>query len=398
MPGETDHCRYRLLKYCQGQGLDLGCGGVKIKPDVIGIDLGHPAADSADDARILKNYGKNQFDFIYSSHLLEEIDDTEKVLVRWLEIIKPGGYLVLYQVDKDYYYPIGDPNCNRSHLHHFYWEELWKILEKIGGTKLIHHGRYGKPSYSEWSFELVVQKVDPSKPQNEEDFSGMGISILTPTYKHPDKLEKYALTIQNTAKNPEKIEMVFGIHSDDTETIKKITYLQSVLKMKIKPITIEQHLNGAINMSYFWNQIYPHASQDIIGFFGDDVLFKTPGWDIEVYKEFKKDLMVMVSCNDVHVQKGVNAVLFFTHRSVHDKLGFYLNQKYQRWYMDTFLDRIYRRMGKLHYREDIVTEHLDPVRSKHDTTEKIKQQIDEDEKIWYSTSEQEINECLKKLV
>ena len=35
--GETDNCRNRLLKYCDGQGLDLGCGNVKIKIDAIGI-------------------------------------------------------------------------------------------------------------------------------------------------------------------------------------------------------------------------------------------------------------------------------------------------------------------------------------------------------------------------
>ena len=397
MPGETDLCRHRLLKYCQGQGLDLGCGAVKIKPDCIGIDIVHPYADNQDDARILKYYTKDQFDYIYSSHLLEEIPDVERALRRWLEIIRPGGYVVLYQPDKDYYYPIGDPNCNKSHLHHFYWEELWKIFESIGNIKLIHHARYG-PTQNEWSFELVVQKIDPTKPQQDEDFSNMGISILTPTFKRPEQIERFALTIQNTSTYPERVELIFGIHSFDEESLKKIVYLQSVMKIKVKQAIIEQHLNGAINMSFLWNQIYPQASHDIIGFFGDDVLFKTPGWDVEVYKEFKKDPLVMVSCNDVHVQKGVNAVLFFTHRSVHNKLGFYLNQKYQRWYMDTFLDRIYRRMGKLHYREDIITEHLDPVRSKFQTSEKVRLQIDEDEKIWYSTSEQEIEDCLKKLI
>ena len=54
--GEVDNCRHRLLKYCRGQGLDLGMGVTKIKPDAIGIDLYSPYADMHEDARILKNY------------------------------------------------------------------------------------------------------------------------------------------------------------------------------------------------------------------------------------------------------------------------------------------------------------------------------------------------------
>jgi hypothetical protein len=66
--------------------------------------------------------------------------------------------------------------------------------------------------------------------------------------------------------------------------------------------------------------------------------------------------------------------------------------------MDTFLDRIYRRLGKLHYRGDLVTEHLDPIRSKYDATEIIRKQIDEDEKEWLASSEKEVTECVEKLI
>ena len=86
--GETDLCRNRLLKYCNGQGLDLGCGNVKIKPEAIGIDLLSPIADMNVDARIMPYYPNNHFDYIYSSHLLEEIGDVEGALREWLRIIK----------------------------------------------------------------------------------------------------------------------------------------------------------------------------------------------------------------------------------------------------------------------------------------------------------------------
>jgi predicted SAM-dependent methyltransferase len=167
--GETDNCRDRLVKYCEGQGLDIGCGVTKIKPEAIGIDLYHPDADMHVDARTLDFYPANHFDFIYSSHLLEELQNTEATLRDWLRIIKIGGRIVLYQADRDFYFPLGAPECNPSHKHHFIWEDLWAIFKKITGVKLIHYKRYGSKVIegSEWSFELVVQKIESGKVEED---------------------------------------------------------------------------------------------------------------------------------------------------------------------------------------------------------------------------------------
>jgi SAM-dependent methyltransferase len=155
--GEVDHCRYRLMKYCKGQGLDLGCGRSKIRVDAIGIDLYSPLADMNCDARLLEQYPDEHFDYVFSSHLLEEIENTQAVLREWLRVIKVGGHIVLYQADIELYYPLGHELCNRNHLHHFDWKSLWEILKGLGNTELIHHGRH--PDNKEWSFELVVKKT-----------------------------------------------------------------------------------------------------------------------------------------------------------------------------------------------------------------------------------------------
>ena len=393
--GEADHCKDRMAKYCKGQGLDLGCGAAKIKPSAIGVDIYSPHADSNHDARILKGYPKDHYDYVFSSHLLEEIQDTEHALRRWLEVLKPGGNIVLYQADKYLYYPLGHPDCNPNHKHHFGWEDLWEIFQKIGGVTLIHHNVCGIKGEEgqEWSFELVVQKEGPKV----ETFNpSEAISILTPSYKRPSSIERFCKSIHDTAVHKEKIEIVFGVHEDDPDSIKKIKELDSKLKMSVRYALVKRHRNGEFNFSFMWNQLYGHAKYDIIGFFGDDVVFKTPGWDEEVFKEFDKDKQVMVSCNDVHVQRGHNAILFFTHREVHDKIGHYMNEKYRRWYMDTFLDRIYRGMGKLHYREDLITEHHNPLISKHhDQTSKPL--IDADEKEWGQSASREIKECINRV-
>ena len=353
---EVDHCRPRLLKYCHGQGLDLGCGTYKIKPDAIGIDLENPNADMNMDARILKAYPDKHFDYVFSSHLLEEIPNTEATIKEWLRVVKDNGYIVLYQVDHEYYFPIGDERCNRRHVHHFSWESLWDVFRKIGGSSLIHQQRYGK-AYDEWSFEMVVQKSEDLVKDDLVDTDM--ISILVPTLNRPKDMMNFAKSVADMTEKKSLVEIVFGIHTDDPASIQATVDLNN-LGISVRAEILDRYKDGKAHLSFLWNQLYKVTSAPIIGFFGDDVLFHTPGWDMEVRKEFAKDKAIMVSCNDVHIQKGKNATLFFTHRTLHDKIGYYLNENFRRWYVDTFLDEAFKQAGKMRYREDLVTEHLSP--------------------------------------
>ena len=382
--GETDHCRNRLLKYCKGQGLDLGCGMTKIKSNAIGIDLLSPLADMNIDARLLPCYPDKHFDYIYSSHLLEEIEDTESTLREWIRLLKKGGHIVLYQADKDHYFPLGDPRCNRSHKHHFDWEELWAVFQKIGGMELIHHGSYFGEPHNEWSFELVVKKEGGQRIESEIN---EGISILVPTLNRPKNIQDFSESIDKTTTDPTNVEIVFGIHVDDTISKEKIDEISSKLKIDIRYEFINRHEDGKVHLAYLWNQLYERAKYPIVGYFGDDVLSHTPGWDIEVKKEFAEEKNILVACNDVHVQKGKNATLFFTHKTFHDKIGFYLNPKFRRWYTDTFWDMVFKNAGKLHFREDLVMEHLHPdiFKERLDETYKaMESHKDDDRDIWLS--------------
>jgi len=390
--GETNLCRGRLLKYCMGQGLDLGCGNVKIKPEAIGIDALSPFADMSIDARLMPCYKDGHWDFIFSSHLLEEIENTEATLREWLRIVKNGGHIVLYQADKEYYYPLGAPGCNPNHRHHFSWEELWAIFEKIGGVELIHHARYPNEPHKERSFELVVKKMGGEEVKEVEPEEFEGISILVPTLNRPQGIKDFSTSVDSMTKDPNEIEIVFGIHEEDTASKEMIDSLNPELKINIRSEIIKSHEDGKVHLSYLWNQLYELAKYPIVGYFGDDVLFKTPGWDIEVKREFALDKTIMVSCNDVHVQKGKVATLFFTHKNVHDKFGFYLNPKFRRWYMDTYWDMIFKHAGKLHYRQDIVTEHLHPDEfpERRDATyEAMEGGKDNDRRLWMAKENKE---------
>lgn len=390
--GETDHCRHRLMKYCRGQGVDLGCGNTRIKTDAIGIDLTNPNADMKADARVLKQFPDNHFDYVFSSHLLEELANTEATLKEWIRILKPGGYMILYQAEKTLYYPIGHHLCNPSHKHHFCWEELWAVFESIGGVKLIHHGLH--PETQEWSFELVVQKNNPAK--EEEQPEGQGISILVPTLNRPNSIEKFSKSVDGVTADPRNVEIVFGVHSNDRESIEKILHVDSQTKISVRCEIIDRYPDGKPHLSFLWNQIYDRAKYPIVGYFGDDVIFKTPGWDQEIRKEME-DHSKMVMCNDVHVQRGKQATLFFTHKTVHERIGYYLSMDYRRWFADTMLGKIYADAGKRVYREDIITEHLHPdvfPDRVDETYKKMDNFKEEDRRIWNQNSTRdEIDRC-----
>lgn len=188
----------------------------------------------------------------------------------------------------------------------------------------------------------------------------MSISILIPTYKRPSSVIRFANHAFGSCSGENCIEIIFGCHKEDIETQSAISELRSTETLKVECVIIPHHQDGKPHLVQFWNDIYPHARYDIIGFFGDDVLFKTPRWDNLVIQEFDKDPVQLVYGNDVHIQKGECATLFFTHKIVHQEFGYYLYPPFRRWYMDTFMDHVFRTANKINYLPELILEHIHP--------------------------------------
>ena len=259
------------------------------------------------------------------------------------------------------------------------------MFQGIGGVGLVHHARYPQEPYNEWSFELVVKKTAAGGASAE--LTDDGISLLVPTLNRPKDMEVFAVNVDATTKDPSHVEIIFGIHGDDPASIAKAGELSAALKVTVRCEIISRYSDGKAHLTYFWNQLYERAHHPILGFFGDDVVFKTPGWDEDIRQEFSKSKTVMVLCNDVTIKRGKEATLFFTHKVVHEKVGYYLYPKFRRWFMDTFWDLVYRSEGKLIYKEGIITEHLCPdiFINRRDTTYNDMQPYkDSDKLVWQS--------------
>lgn len=164
-PSETSKCRPRLAKYCIGNGVDLGFGGDAITPSAVRVDFPRPYATTegqpvqlGGDCQNLEWFRDGCLDYIYSSHLLEDFEDTEAVLKEWLRVLKTGGLLIIFCPDEQVY----RRHCkdtgqyyNQCHKHaDFSLQKVKGILAKLGQNHIV----YEKPLVDVYSWDLVAKK------------------------------------------------------------------------------------------------------------------------------------------------------------------------------------------------------------------------------------------------
>lgn len=165
---ESAKVRHELLPYLRGRCLDIGCGTEKVWPHFIGVDnfidvrlFGIPVkADiRIDSADRLDLFTDGQFDCVFSSHLLEHMQDYKAALREWWRLVKLGGTLILYLPHKDHYPNIGQPGANPDHKHDFLPLDITAAMavECRGFDLEVNETRSGGIEYS---FLQVYRKHD----------------------------------------------------------------------------------------------------------------------------------------------------------------------------------------------------------------------------------------------
>jgi SAM-dependent methyltransferase len=165
---ETDKCRARLAPYCVGYGLDLGFGGDPITKHAIRVDMPQPykivgrvplPVQLGGHAEDLYWFRDGVLDFVYSSHLLEDFEDTEAVLREWLRVLRPGGRLIIYCPDEQVYRTHCRTTGQQPNSHHvhadFSLRYVKAILDRMGMTEVM----YEKNLVDIYSWELVHAKM-----------------------------------------------------------------------------------------------------------------------------------------------------------------------------------------------------------------------------------------------
>lgn len=99
--------------YLRGSGIDIGCGNdLLVIPN--GTVVGFDKHDG--DATTLSSIKDNSFDFVYSSHCLEHLDNINLALYNWTRVIKNGGFLYFTVPDYELYEKCTWPSkMNKDH-------------------------------------------------------------------------------------------------------------------------------------------------------------------------------------------------------------------------------------------------------------------------------------------
>jgi len=164
---ESGKILWELVPYTRGRGLDLGCGPNKAFPHMLGVDdltdtslfRIHIQPNIVASCERLDMFGSASMDFVYSSHLLEHIEDHESALKEWWRLVKPGGHLVLYLPHRDLYPRIGTKGANPDHKHDFAPEDIVTVMKGLGGWDLLRNeDRNGGQEYS--FFQVFKKRSD----------------------------------------------------------------------------------------------------------------------------------------------------------------------------------------------------------------------------------------------
>lgn len=126
---ETSKVRKLVLPYCVGKGCDIGFGGDKVKlENCDSIDFPSPytkvgKAKVDIPCDVINNeipVADNTYDYVYTSHLIEDFVDTKNGLEKFIRILKNGGNLVLVFPDQMKYEAYCKKNgqfLNPYHVH-----------------------------------------------------------------------------------------------------------------------------------------------------------------------------------------------------------------------------------------------------------------------------------------
>jgi ADP-heptose:LPS heptosyltransferase len=148
---ETSKIRERVLAYItqETQGIDIGCGRDPLTDRCAALDDDPwPEVTMRGDARKIP-VADGIYEWVYSSHCIEDLDDTEAVLKEWARILKRGGKLIVATPHPEFF-----TGFNRDHVWNgFTPQELGEFVKSAGCEVEV------KEMWADYSTVVVARKL-----------------------------------------------------------------------------------------------------------------------------------------------------------------------------------------------------------------------------------------------
>jgi ADP-heptose:LPS heptosyltransferase/predicted SAM-dependent methyltransferase len=207
---EASKIRWEIVPYTKGKVLDLGCGPFKAFTHFIGVDNGADEGYSkhykpdvrVDTCEKLDVFASQSFDAVFSSHLLEHIENYQAALKEWYRVVKVGGYVVLYLPDEDEYPKVGTKGANIDHKWNVNYDRVVEAMP--GAWDLVDFQKRNQEE--EYSLFFVFKKTNSGrnfswkKPKPEKTcavvrYGGIGDMIQTASVFPLLKEQGYHITV-----------------------------------------------------------------------------------------------------------------------------------------------------------------------------------------------------------
>lgn len=169
------------------------------------------------------------------------------------------------------------------------------------------------------------------------------ISILVPSRGRPQNIERLHASLIETTHGP--WEMIVRLDDDDVAypALSSIRYITGPRRV----------------LSAYWNECYEVAQGPVYMHGGDDIVFKTPGWDVKILEAFPEDGIALVHGNDLGDRGATFATHGFLHRKWVETVGYFVPPLFSSDFNDTWLNSIANILDRRIY-VPIVTEHMHP--------------------------------------
>lgn len=215
------------------------------------------------------------------------------------------------------------------------------------------------------------------------------ISILVPTRGRPENVKRLLDSLKATSfRMPEVV-----LYVDDDDESYSFLYEDDVPNVKI--------VRGPrIKLSECWNKCAAAASGEILMHGGDDIVFKTNGWDEMVAKCFEahSDKLLFVHGNDGHWKEkfGTHG---FLHRKWIEAVGYFVPPYFSSDFNDTWLNEVANELARRIYLP-FLTEHMHPLWGKADWDQTHKERLarhdrDKVEELYKSLASRRAEDVLK---
>lgn len=283
---EARKIKYEIVQYTRGRGLDLGCGPWKAFPHFIGVDSRREwgngwKPDIEADCTRLDMFARESMDFVFSSHLLEHLDDPLATLKEWWRVLRVGGHLVLYLPHKDFYPRMGQPGANPDHRHDFGPEDVLDLMNG-GWDCLVNERRIEGDEYSflqvyrkraDRERNHAYKKRKPGKTVAVVRYGGFGDMIQASSVLPGLKEQGYHVTFfttprgQDILKADPHIDEFFIQDTDQVPNVELPAFWEVQSRKFDKWVNLSESVEGSLlalpgRTMHFWPKVARHRMMD----------------------------------------------------------------------------------------------------------------------------------------